>query len=565
MTSATEMVPDQSVGWVSPYAYRDDRGLWYTLTGAKKKHGVHDALVLRWAKTPCRYLGGRYIESRRAPHCPLPGAQPKVLYFGPDLEEIQKRQAARYKNVLPEANGAWLGDHIFQTSDKTICFDFSYLKANYSGVCCALWRQWLKRPNLDLGRTLRAYKAPGGPSSVRGHPGGAKRARIVWVQEDVEAAARRWTDHKARRMPPAYPGSWLSEALWQDKEFGVCARDSYISEHIGRGHSQITNLRRRPHPALDPAVNSGRPRCRRVPSMNGRGLSHVSCLEDIDKIAAWNRERERQLVSQAVPVGWKHRAQLAQALCLTGTEARLDLRFALLAFRTEHPNSAVEGARKQRVKNSLFRVWYYDPESFKCWLGARSIKEAAAAFKPPSGRRAQARLDRAVRFLQFVLTSGKFTRRTFGRFLAEPPTAPLQPCAPVPSTDLYAWARVDGIGVTLLRKARGMAGAKRFRKGYPLQAYWYLPSPVLPPNPITSAAEKNGEARDKKRGQGRPRTKLATDLGRFCYEQLAAGTLRRKTIRDMVATKFKRPLFAEADVTIYARRYAEAEGNPWPV
>jgi hypothetical protein len=483
-------------GYIAPHVYRDARGLWYTVTGAQRIAGAHGPSIIRWGERPGRYLDGRCIEKRKAPpYRPLCKVPEVTLYFGPDLEEIGRRRIAarggrRLPKVLPKAKGKWLHEHIFQTTDGVVCFDAQYLKKTYPAVAWATWYAWLEEPSADMGRTLRAFVAPPGPGSE----GGQYRARIVWEQGDVEAVVRQVTDSDARRRPLTCPGEWLSDDLWQDREYGVCARDGYLSERLDVYDSYLAVKRRHRHPVLDSAVNGGKPRSRRVPKLSGRHTVLVSCLADFEKVVAWDRSREQRCHEQAPPVGWKKAAQLARDLTITGIDGKVCLSLALREFRKEHPEAAALApglAAETKVGSRTVKAWSYDGEAFLHWLGGRHVRDVAAPHRKVANLREGQALHEAVRFLQFVLTRGSFSRRVFRRFLAEPPTVPLQPCGPVPRRDIRGWARSAGIECSkVLTRAKREAGVKHFRKGRPVRSYWYLSAPVViacPPAPARAA------------------------------------------------------------------------------
>jgi hypothetical protein len=54
-------------------------------------------------------------------------------------------------------------------------------------------------------------------------------------------------------------------------------------------------------------------------------------------------------------------------------------------------------------------------------------------------------------------------------------------------------------------------------------------------------------------------------LYQFCYEQLAAHTLKRSQICELATKLYPAYELVESDVTNYARRHAQRTGKPWPV
>jgi hypothetical protein len=391
----------------------------------------------------------------------------------------------------------------------------------------------------------------------------------VWAQKDVEAVVRQRVNEKnERRCPPGTPGKWLTTDLWQDDEFGVCGRDGYLADRFGRSKTYFVHRRRHAHPALNPAVNAGRPRSRRLPKLTELGrVVIVSCMDDFDKIAAWDQERDRR--TKAAPDGWQNAADLAAALNIGAAdrEGRMCLSFALRAFRQERPRSA-EQAGGRRHNGRLLRTWHYDPQAFRRWLGGRSIQEAAAPLRrrkdSPTGLK---RLRRAVLFLQFVLTHGGFSVRHFERFVAEPPDGELQPCLPVPKRTILAWAKRAGIEPSkMLKRAKKEAGVMHQEKGFQGPSEWYLPGPVRiePLDRLASSAPADpaeSTSTPRRRRPGRTTAAARKGLGKFCYVEYRLKGRKRPSVFREARKQFDAPK-NEAEITTYANRYATHHGAP---
>jgi hypothetical protein len=403
------------------------------------------------------------------------------------------------KKALPTVEGKWLSETIFQATGGAICFDISYLKTAppYSDVYYTNWYAWLERPNADIGRTIHAFIAPPRAKVTRGWG----RTRIIWPQAEADLVVGQRADLNNRRRPPSAPGRWLSEDLWQDDEYGVCARDDALAEALGRSSQVLTNRRRHAHPALDPKVNGGRVRFRRVPKLSMPQPVVVSCLEDIEKVAAWER-RQEGLSGGEVRAGWKNATEIRSALKITDLAGKVALSFALRTFRQERPDAAERRTEGRNAKNVLIRPWYYDPAAFDRWRNGRSVQEIAETTSRQPGPRFFKRLREAVLFLLFVLTLDPVTRkprpsfslRRFRRFVADPPAEPLQPRDPVPRADILAWAKVAGVEPTkMLKRAKKVVGVKYLRNGWQGTSCWYLPAPACVPRADGNVVREAGE------------------------------------------------------------------------
>lgn len=75
----------------------------------------------------------------------------------------------------------------------------------------------------------------------------------------------------------------------------------------------------------------------------------------------------------------------------------------------------------------------------------------------------------------------------------------------------------------------------------------------------------NGDAAKPRRG-GRKVTKRTLKIGKYCYDEMKAGTKRLLIVRhcsDLFGSA--NPIREASHVTIYARRYAKAVKQPWPI
>jgi hypothetical protein len=152
----------------------------------------------------------------------------------------------------------------------------------------------------------------------------------------------------------------------------------------------------------------------------------------------------------------------------------------------------------------------------------------------------------AVEFLQRALANGKEHHRQ----------------------DILAAAEAEGVSPSELQTARRLLriGSNRPRPHFEDRyATWQLrgghkEQTVTAPNgqaaPVTEP-----ESLPKRRG--RKRLERTSEIGEFCYQQLAC-EVKRRVICNMVAERFNR-VMTEPDVTIYARRYATDNGKTWPV
>jgi hypothetical protein len=88
------------------------------------------------------------------------------------------------------------------------------------------------------------------------------------------------------------------------------------------------------------------------------------------------------------------------------------------------------------------------------------------------------------------------------------------------------------------------------------------PIPATPDGPSRQATESLPPPKSRR---GRKSSGQTWNLYQFCYEQLAAGLHKRRSICVLARERFPGFNLTEADVTSYARRYAKAFGKPWPV
>jgi hypothetical protein len=394
------------------------------------------------------------------------------------------------KISLPKASGKWLTEHIFQLADGRICFHYRHLEERFKEIEPSNWYLWLKVPNADLDRTIRAFLVPN-PKRGKGVAGNRHAYIRVWLQEDADLVLALRTDPGKRYRPVASPGKWLTDEIWQDDEYGACGRYEFLCKHYGRSDSKYFYYwEHHRHPAIDPTVNEGKARSRRVPGLNNHHRAMVCCLADFDRIAEWDRLQESKASSVEIPEHWRNAAQIAADRKLTGVKHKTNLYFVLRAFRLEVPQAALE--KKYRVRNRLASTTFYDQEEFDRWLAGRDVDQIAARLGPKSRVWYNRRLQMAVLFLQFVLTHGSYSPKLFGRFCNAPPPGPLEPCAPVPKNDVLNWSRRLGIGESLLRAARKLARVMPFGSRNPAKekAGWYLEGPVYP----RATSQGNGKA-----------------------------------------------------------------------
>jgi hypothetical protein len=268
-----------------------------------------------------------------------------------------------------------------------------------------------------------------------------------------------------------------------------------------------------PYAALRWEWHKGRIHTRkvRVPRLRSHGsLLTYSLKKDLDDYAE-RRRRTRELSRAS--------AFLRKAL-KSGPVKRADLvthaRAEGIAVRTlRRAKDALRICATQRGLQSP--CWWHWPEQ------AGSVPVAAV---PPAKRPLQ---EKALRVVWEALNAGAKRFR-----------------------DVEAAGAKAGIG----RGTLYLAWRDAVRKERRPVTNWEAPSP-----PDNRQQEIRTGTERKRRGRKAREAKGARY--QFCYEQLAAG-IKRRTICRRVQERFNRSL-NESDVTIYARRYANATGKPWPV
>jgi len=391
---------------------------------------------------------------------------------------------------LPWAEGKWLNEFIFRTTDGLYCVSWRYLLDTYPGIGLATWREWLViRPNPDLGQKLKGFRVYGYPTVTDVH---GRKITAVWLQSDADLSGRLRTDINLRKTPPGLSGKWIgtTSAVWQDDEYGMCMPDKKLRGVFGKSKNFFSNHRQHPHSALNPNINGGKPRWRAVPTPVG-GKLIVTSVDDCQRIVDW--ADEQSALDAVAPADWKGWKDIVAVLGITKPQQAL-FGIALKRFRKECPDKCCRAWTGQRHKGQVQPPLHYDVQDFIRWRNGRTLEEIAAPFR----RKGIRKLPRAVLFVQFVLTEGSFNRRRFKRFAAAPPTRELKPCAPVLYETLKSCAKEAGIGVTLLRLARKKAGVKYDRKVFGAQrkCYCYLPGPII----ITPLAHGNAAQRPERLG-----------------------------------------------------------------
>jgi hypothetical protein len=388
--------------------------------------------------------------------------------------------------VLPKTSGEWLSDGIFQigpgsTYEGKLCFDIDQLEKRFPWVGRYNWYRWLRGANPDTGSAFRAFLVP---NPNRADPAGGNRTEnvLVWLQQDAKSAAdaRASSGHRVRFE--AFSGEWLNEELWQDDEFGTGGRDNYLARRLKRSAPFFGYWRDHPHPALDPKVNGGKPRFRQVPGQDPRHPHkiYVSCLEDFKKIIAWDDEEERRAAAVTIPSHWRTAKEIAADRNITKVKGKIYLSAVLKEFRRKNPVAAMD--RKERSsRNQLRSTAVYDPEAFDHWLAGRSIRTVAAALVGTNLARERRRLQKAVRFLQFVLTQGRYGSRAFKQFLKNPPSTMIQPSPPILKDTVLHWSKLAGVELQkALKEAKKIVGVKHQFVGFgsDLQSFWFLEGPI---------------------------------------------------------------------------------------
>jgi hypothetical protein len=470
--------------------------------------------------------------------------------------------------------GKWLAKGLWQQG-ALLYFAIEYITGQWPRVVCpALWNLWARGkvcPDLDPavnGGKVHAMRAP------------RPAAQDVWVllQSDVEQIVRRRTEAQAGKTDPAGTGRWIAEGVFQltrdvpDKglrDGELLLRDRALAAASGLTYHMAGHWRRHRHPALEPSANGGRLRHLEVPKprdRRGTAVVFVSSQADWDKIVAW-----RQRVPQETGGGAACRetaVELARRLKLRRDRWGLfDLRTVLRQFRREAPAGARLTTRRDAPRNRAIEEYRYDPVAFVAWLGGRDVRALALELRrtetPEHAARREGKLRKAVAFLQFVLTRGRYSARLLGRFLAHPPAGQtLHPCAGVPAVDILRWAREAGID-GLVYEARKALPVEYRRRGNRGPYVWRLTAPVVIPVAARPAAFVGGSAGKPKNPGGRPVSERAERVQRHCYEGYTRGD-KLSSVR-AAARLFGEQVAPKQDghVTTYARRYAERNGLPF--
>lgn len=413
--------------------------------------------------------------------------------------------------------GEWIEKSLVWQTDGLLYFTRRYLeRPEYASVVSPMmWQKWVDAPCTDL--------------DPRVNGGRIRHVRLNWrkgqdvfayLQADVKEIIRRRTDAKARTTDPAEYGEWLNDQLFQltrdvpDMKLRsgeILCRDDKLADEAGVSDMTPVYWRRYAHAKLDPAINEGKLRSLRVPklgrSKGGRHTVPVSSRTDWKKIMADRLQRRQQALSR--PASGQTAEEIATELHVEYDDKsqRLALSFVLRSFREQVPNAAHETTVWSNDHNQARTEWRYDLAPLRGWLGKRSVQNVAEELRrletPRVKERRQRRLRKAVAFLQFVLTEGKWRPRAFQHFLASPPFGKeLRPCEGVPSDDIKRWARDAGVSIHLLWAAKKALpiGWSRLAPG---QTSWRLTELVKMPEAPTSITEKSAKS-STKGAVGRP-------------------------------------------------------------
>jgi hypothetical protein len=488
--------------------------------------------------------------------------------------ETMVAERRSWKDELPRAGGHWIGQHTFVTDAGSVCIDYHILKTEetYKAVVNpTTWHAWLRNENPVLGRKPTAFLVKGNPEWPRRLA--SDQPVIVWLKEDVKTIIEHRKDAALQKSPPGLRGTWVEE-VWEDDDFGDCLRDQFLATIFRRSNVYFVKHRRRPHPALDPNVNGGKPRWRKVPKLGykpgkgGPARTIVSCIRDFQEIVKYDEDVRARANAVSVPASWKSRKQIADALNIAprDTTRLFHLSYALERFRDAHPDKArsVPGLSKTGL------LWWYDADAFVGWLGDRSLKDAAGSLVEERNKVSDRRVQRAVRFLQFVLTQGMFSLRRFNRFLANPPTGELTPCRNgILKKDVLAWAKEAGIEPTkCLKRAKVLAGVRSRHEGRHAnkKTYWYMPGPICiqPENPApvaqpaVSSSGPTETVAATRGGRGRKSSEETLEVYRFCFNAYQnKGDRKLRSIRQEAEELFGNARAPKEDSTVvmYARRY----------
>ncbi len=437
---------------------------------------------------------------------------------------LRKASAMSVLASLPHADGKWIARGVFQTSGGEICFKIGHLLTHYKvGLrppsARQFWYGLLQKPCPDLdpgvnGGKARAY-------NVRGECRRKNGRVIVLAQGDVEKVIARRVDREKRRESPSGSGRWLVNDLIFQRTDGVLfyteGQCKAVAEDAGDpigSDGTLSELRRRGVLGwMDvPKVNRG----------PGQRTLAVSSQKDFERYLSGRREQRERARGTVAPAGWLTQdgmyklAGIEDRRAESASEEVIDLTkdcgVVLRRFRRECPASAAQISKWSKKQNRCFQVWHYDPAAFLRWLDGRDLRALASAergARPPQYEaRARKRLHHAVRFLEFVLTRGRYSPRAFARFLRRPPVGQtLQPCPPVRSRDIMEWAKAAGVGKSgrggMLYQAKRALKVKHLRR---LPVCWWLTGPIT-----IEASEFDAPAVAGGNGSGAPARKAEGD------------------------------------------------------
>jgi hypothetical protein len=485
---------------------------------------------------------------------------------------------------LPLVDGSWITEgKIFLLRDGRVGFTYPFLKQNYKDI--ASWYGWLDSHAPILGRCITAFRVKG-ESSAWGNTLGGEL--IIWLAEDVIKIAEFRKDSQ-KHVPTGRRGTWIGEKtnMWQDDEYSICLDDQLLASSFrdmdgffSPSQAYCSRLRDKPHHVL-----GNRP-ARSVVFVKPNGYPiKLTCFEDCSKIVLWERERRRKIIENPpqAPPGWKDKGGLALHLGVRTSAELFALSHALAEFVSEHPNQVCRVERIGR-SNIIYEKLFVDPHAFQKWKGPRTLCEIAETRiqktrrELESGAKIGKRRRKAILFLYFVLTTGKYGPRIFKRFLRNPPVGKqLKPCPPVALEELFVWAgkairRGRYNPSSLLKSAKKFCGAKSIRlEG---KSHWFFPSPVTIPAELVASGQgdeqaaarvrgSNAATKPKKNRHGPDKAELTLEIGQQCYEGLRKE--KRIVIASRIKRQYDRPRFSESQVSIYASRYAKEAKKPWPL
>lgn len=394
--------------------------------------------------------------------------------------------------------------------------------------CRSRWRLWARQscpeqdPDVNGGLVKGAFARS------------AETGRVVelWLQQHADPIIERRLKPEARRKVPWVPGYWLSEETWHDDEYGECLTEERIAAFTAEAgdrmsRPQISKLRRTSHPALD-----GAPRWRRLPPLKvpeqGEGPVYVISREDWSRILRWRREHKE--AAGRPPDGWESTTGMRRRYGVRNRADQFNMTFALKRFKAECPEGVKKIPGWNEKGNQGTDRTYYDPATFERWRAGRSLEELAApqreADAPAAQARAGARLHRAIRFLQFVLTYRTYrTKRgvpwfpaaAFRRFLHAPPVGKTLRPGPTPlaASLIKKWAKRLKISVACSRtldQAKWELEVEHSPAAPGRPSYWRLPGPITIKASVFDLPRENGRGHtDRRSGQARGNERVPTD------------------------------------------------------